>query len=65
MEMDCWQYWDAIRDQADRDVLGMNCLKCKHRFSSTFVKKRAYSNNAFRSCPKCGGEMRFYKKRKN
>ncbi len=64
MEMDSWQYWDEVRDQVDRGVTGMSCLKCNYELKASSVKKRAHSGNAFRPCPKCGGEVRFYRKKK-
>ena len=60
MEMDCWQYWDAVKSNVEDGSTGLRCLKCGYNFSKRQIKKRF--GNMFRKCKKCGGEVRLYHK---
>ncbi len=61
MEMNCWQYWDAVKDNIEKGKTGMRCLECEYDFSKRLMLKRF--GNSFRPCPKCGGQVRFYHKK--
>ena len=59
MEMDCWQYWEVVEADAKEGKVGMSCEK-GHEVDAY---ERAKSGNAFRPCPECGAEVRFYRRR--
>jgi DNA-directed RNA polymerase subunit M/transcription elongation factor TFIIS len=62
MEMDCWQYWDAVKKSVKQGKTKMRCFKCGYEIDP---KKRLRSGNVFAPCPKCKSkEVRFYIKRK-
>ena len=61
MEMDSWQFWGMVKSNTKKNTTGLFCLGCDYDFSKKEILKRF--GNMFKSCPKCGGEVRLYKKR--
>jgi len=57
MEMDSWQYWDAVEEQAEKGILRTRCEKCDY---DKKVRARQVRNWSFK-CPKCGATRRFYR----
>jgi hypothetical protein len=59
MEMDSWQFWDAVEEGIKKGTTVLKCVKCG--YIANYWKR---GPNVFKSCPKCKGDVRLHYKEK-
>jgi len=74
MEQDCWQFWDNVRDDARKGILGIECWECNFkdiiilRGDTLSMKNHPGNGKGNRDfafeCPKCKARASFYQSRK-